>query len=131
MFTLLLLEFRSPPRSTETSPRSPGLLISEVLTLEARSEDLVRSVAVALLFTFEELRSEVEGRLVVDFEVLGLEVDLLYPPFTEGLVDGIVVVGFELGRLEGLLCRVEGLLLGAGRLEGLDIVLLELLWLMR
>jgi len=90
------------------------------------------------------LRSEVSGRVDGLVELLGLEisreVDLLYPPFTEGLVVGRVVVGLVLGRvvvglllgrLAGLLCRVDGLLLGAGRLGGRDIVLLELLWLMR
>jgi hypothetical protein len=71
----------------------------------------------------------VDGR---EAGVLGLdtslEEDFVYPPFTEGLVVGRVVVGLLLGLLVGLLCRVEGLLLGAGRLDGRDIVLLELLW---
>jgi hypothetical protein len=35
-------------------------------------------------------------------------------------------LGREEGRLAGLLCLVEVLLLGAGRLEGRDIELLEL-----
>jgi hypothetical protein len=81
----------------------------------------------------------VAGRVDGLVEVLGLEIsrelDFLYPPFTDGLVVGRVVdglvLGREEGRLVGLLCRVEGLLLGAGRLLGLDIVLLELRWPMR
>ncbi len=128
MFTLLLLEFRSPPRSIETSPRSPGRVTFEVRSPEDLSTALLLSALEALSLALEVLRSVVDGR---DVEVLGLEtsleVDLLYPPFTEGFVEGLVVVGFELGRLAGLVCLVEGLLLGAGRLEGRDIVLLELL----
>jgi hypothetical protein len=100
---------------------------------EDLSTPLLLSTPETLSLALEVLLFVVVGREV---EVLGLEtsleVDLLYPPFTEGFVDGLaVVVGFELGRLAGLLCRVEGLLLVDGRLEGRDIVLLELWWPMR
>lgn len=109
----------------------------EVRSPEDLSTALLLSALEALSLAFEALRSVVDGRLDGrEVEVLGLEtsreVDLLYPPLTEGLVEGlVVVVGLELGRLAGLLCFVEGLLLGAGRLVGLDIELLELRWLMR
>ncbi len=122
----LLLEFRSPGRVT-----------LEVRSPEDLSIALLRSVVVALFLALDALRSVFAGRVDGrDVEVLGLEtsleVDLLYPPFTEGFVEGLVVVGFELGRdegrLAGLVCLVEGLLLGAGLLLGLDMELREALW---
>jgi hypothetical protein len=107
----------------------------EVRSPEDLSTALLLSVLEALSLALDVLRSVVEGRVVCrEVEVLGLDtsldVDLLYPPFTEGLDEGLVVVGLELGReegrLAGLLCLVEVLLLGAGRLEGRDMELLEL-----
>jgi len=107
------------------------------VTFEVRSPadlstTLLLSAVETLSLVFEVLRSVVAGRVDGLVEVLGLEtsreLDFLYPPFTEGLVDGRVVVGLLLGRLAGLLCRVEGLLLGAGLLLGLDMELREGLW---
>ena len=120
--TRLLFEFRSPPRS-------PGRVTFEVRSPEDLSTALLRSVLLAVFRVLEVLRSVVDGR---DVAVLGLETsreaDLLYPPFTEGLVVGRVVVGLLLGRLAGLLCRVDGRLVCAGLLLGLDMELREGLW---
>ena len=133
-----------PLRLLSTFPRlfefrSPGLVTLEVRSPADLSTTLLLSAVETLSLVFEVLRSVVAGRVDGLVEVLGLEIsrelDFLYPPFTDGLVVGRVVdglvLGREEGRLVGLLCRVEGLLLGAGRLLGLDIVLLELRWPMR
>ncbi|MGB5654057.1 MAG: hypothetical protein WBM56_09530 [Robiginitalea sp.] len=125
-FTRLLFEFRSPPLS-------PGRVTFEVRSPEDLSTALLLSVLDALSLALEVLLFVVEGVVVGrDVGVLGLEtsleVDLLYPPFTEGLVVGRLVDGVEVGRLAGLLCRVEGRLVVAGLLLGLDMELREALW---